>query len=302
MKKVLFLTTFLLVCLTVTTFAQTSKDARAARREALKKERQERKALEAQQDTVAYLKAVEALKAGSFVLEADFVTFPNGITRYVSSNTNYIQVDNGEGIVQTAFTNFTYSPGPNGLGGVTVEGNISGLQMKSDKDGNYYYSYTIQGMAISATVFITLTGGTNQANVSISPNFNGNNMTMTGRLLPLDESDVFQGTTWSVGKKKRMKHIVMFHSLSILLHLLYQFLDFHEQADTSLHLGILVTDIGLVEKHVDGFRQIGCKCTAIYLHGCWHFVTIGFEPVSQFIYFFYGMCTFLFHVVYIIIG
>ena len=196
MKKVLFLTTFLLVCLTVTTFAQTSKEARAARREALKKERQERKALEAQQDTVAYLKAVEALKAGSFVLEADFVTFPNGITRYVSSNTNYIQVDNGEGIVQTAFTNFTYSPGPNGLGGVTVEGNISGLQMKSDKDGNYYYSYTLQGMAISATVFITLTGGTNQANVSISPNFNGNNMTMTGRLLPLDESDVFQGTTW----------------------------------------------------------------------------------------------------------
>ena len=196
MKKVLFLTTFLLVCLSVTTFAQTSKEARAARREALKKERQERKALEAQQDTVAYLKAVEALKAGSFVLEADFVTFPNGITRYVSSNTNYIQVDNGEGIVQTAFTNFAYNPGPNGLGGVTVEGNISGLQMKSDKDGNYYYSYTIQGMAISATIFITLTGGTNQANVSISPNFNDNNMTMTGRLLPLDESDVFQGTTW----------------------------------------------------------------------------------------------------------
>lgn len=196
MKKVLFLTTFLLVCLSVTTFAQTSKEARAARREALKKERQERKALEAQQDTVAYLKAVEALKAGSFVLEADFVTFPNGITRYVSSNTNYIQVDNGEGIVQTAFTNFAYNPGPNGLGGVTVEGNISGLQMKSDKDGNYYYSYTIQGMAISATIFITLTGGTNQANVSINPNFNGNNMTMTGRLLPLDESDVFQGTTW----------------------------------------------------------------------------------------------------------
>ena len=196
MKKVLFLTTFLLVCLSVTTFAQTNKEARAARREALKKERQERKALEAQQDTVAYLKAVEALKAGSFVLEADFVTFPNGITRYVSSNTNYIQVDNGEGIVQTAFTNFAYNPGPNGLGGVTVEGNISGLQMKSDKDGNYYYSYTIQGMAISATIFITLTGGTNQANVSINPNFNGNNMTMTGRLLPLDESDVFQGTTW----------------------------------------------------------------------------------------------------------
>lgn len=196
MKKVLFLTTMLLFCFTVTTFAQTSKEARAERRAALKKEREARKALEAQQDSVAYLKAIQALKSGSFVLEADNVTFPNGITRYVSSNTNYVQVDNGEGIVQTAFTNFAYNPGPNGLGGVTVQGNISGLKMKEDKDGNYFYSYTIQGIAISAEVFITLTGGTNQASVTVSPNFNNNNMTMTGRLLPLDESDVFQGTTW----------------------------------------------------------------------------------------------------------
>ena len=196
MKKVLFLTTLLLLSFTVTTFAQTSKEARAARREALKKEREARKALEAQQDSLAYFKAVEALKEGAFVLEADNVTFPNGITRYVSSNTNYVQVDNGQGILQTAFTNFAYNPGPNGLGGVTVEGNISGLKMKEDKDGNYYYNYTIQGAAVSATIFITLTGGTNQASVSISPNFNSNNMTMTGRLLPLDESDVFQGTTW----------------------------------------------------------------------------------------------------------
>ena len=196
MKKVLFFTTLLLLSFTATTFAQTSKEARAAKREAIKKEREARKALEAQQDSVAYFKAIEALKAGSFVLEADNVTFPNGITRYVSSNTNYVQVDNGEGIVQTAFSNFAYSPGPNGLGGVTVEGNISGLKMKEDKDGNYYYNYTIQGIAISATVFITLTGGTNQASVNISPNFNSNNMTMTGRLLPIDESDVFQGTTW----------------------------------------------------------------------------------------------------------
>ena len=172
MKKVLFLTTLLLLSFTVTTFAQSSKEARAARREALKKEREERRALEAQQDSVAYLKAIEALKTGSFVLEANNVTFPNGITRYVSSNTNYVQVDNGEGIVQTAFSNFAYT------------------------DGNYFYSYTIQGVAISATVFITLTGGTNQASVNISPNFNNNNMTMTGVLLPLDESDVFQGTTW----------------------------------------------------------------------------------------------------------
>ena len=196
MKKVLFLTTMLLLSFAVTTYAQTGKETRAAKRAAIKKERAARKALEAQQDSIAYFKAVQALKSGSFVLEVDNVTFPSGITRYVSNTTNYVQVDDGEGVVQTAFSNFAYSPGPNGLGGVTVEGVVSGLTMREDKDGNYFYNFSIQGVAISATISITLTGGTNQASVVVSPNFNNNNMTMTGRLLPLDESDVFQGTTW----------------------------------------------------------------------------------------------------------
>ena len=64
MKKVLFLTTLLLLGFSVVTFSQTSKEARAARREALKKERAAHRALEAQQDSIAYIKAVEALKAG----------------------------------------------------------------------------------------------------------------------------------------------------------------------------------------------------------------------------------------------
>ena len=196
MTKVLFLTTMLLLSFAVTTYAQTGKETRAAKRAAIKKERAARKALEAQQDSIAYFKAVQALKSGSFVLEVDNVTFPSGITRYVSNTTNYVQVDDGEGVVQTAFSNFAYSPGPNGLGGVTVEGVVSGLTMREDKDGNYFYNFSIQGVAISATISITLTGGTNQASVVVSPNFNNNNMTMTGRLLPLDESDVFQGTTW----------------------------------------------------------------------------------------------------------
>lgn len=196
MKKGLFLTTMLLLFVTVATFGQTSKEARAARREAMKKERAARKALEAQMDSVAYLKAVQALKEGAFVLEADNVSFPSGIVRYVSSTTNYVQADNGDGIIQTAFTNFAYNPGPNGLGGVTVEGNMSTPEIREDKHGNYFYQYSIQGIAVSATVFITLTGGTNQASVQVNPNFNNNTLTMTGRLLPLSESDVFQGTTW----------------------------------------------------------------------------------------------------------
>ena len=195
MKKVLSLVALLLLCFTVTTHAQISKEDRAARREAIKKERAQREAQEAKQDSVAYLKAIDAIKAGSFVLEADFVGFPSGLSRYVTNTTNYIEVDAGNGVLQTAFSNFSPNPGPNGLGGVTVEGTIGSPKYSEDKHGNIYFNFNIQGIAISATIFITVTGGTNQATATISPNFNNNNMTMTGRLVPIDESYTIEGTT-----------------------------------------------------------------------------------------------------------
>lgn len=193
MKKVLFLIAVLLVGFTTIMNAQSRKQREDAKREAWKQERQQKKALELQQDSVSFYQAIDALKNGSFVLEADNVVFRNGIMRFVSSNTNFVSVNDGNGLVQTAFNNFIYSP--NGIGGVTVKGNVSGVSMNQDKDGNVYYNCSINGIAISATIFITLTGGTNQASVTINPNFSGNTMTMNGYLVPFSQSDVFQGTT-----------------------------------------------------------------------------------------------------------
>lgn len=197
MKKVLLLSTLLLfLCTGIMNAQETRKERREARREAAKKKIEAERALEARQDSIAFEKAMAAMKAGSFVLEADNIMFPNGITRYVTASTNYVQVNEGEGIVQTAFSNFAYSPGPNGLGGVTVQGTVSNPQIQTDKHGNVFYNFSISGIAISATISITLTGGTNEASAYISPNFNSNNITMTGHIVPYEESVVFQGMTW----------------------------------------------------------------------------------------------------------
>ncbi len=197
MKKVLFLAALMLISLSgVMNAQQTRKQKEEAKREAWKKERAERKALEAQQDSIAFQKAVKALEDGAFVLEANNVMFRNGLTRFVSSGTNYVDMKNGESIVQTAFSNFSYNWSPNGLGGVTVEGNARDISIRQDKYGNVYYNYNINGIAISATIAITLTGGTNQASVTINPNFSGNTLRMNGYLVPYNESTVFQGTTW----------------------------------------------------------------------------------------------------------
>jgi hypothetical protein len=174
--------------------AQTRKEREEEKRAAWRKERAERRAEEAQQDSVAFVKAVQALQEGCFVVEADNVILPNGVMRFVSSSTNFVSACQGEGTIQTAFNGWQFSS-PNGLGGVTVEGSTGNASMRTDKDGNVFYSYAINGVGISATVFLTLTQGTNQTSVTINPNFSGQNLTMNGYLVPQDESDVFQGNS-----------------------------------------------------------------------------------------------------------
>lgn len=194
MKRILFMAALLsLLCSEVVMAQMTRQERREAWKEARAQRRAEQKALEEVQDSVAFIKAVEALKAGNWVLEADNVVFRNGMLRFVSSNTNYVAIQNGEGTVQTAFNNFVYSP--NGLGGVTVQGQVSDKEIRQDKDGNIFMNFSIFGGAISATLNLTLTGGTNEASVYISPNFNGNTLTMNGNLVPYDEATVFEGTT-----------------------------------------------------------------------------------------------------------
>lgn len=191
MKKIVYLS--LLACmLSVVSYAQSQRSERekAWRMERLRK-RAEARAIEQHQDSVAYRAALTALKEGSWVLEANNLNFANGVMRFVSPSTNYIGCDNGEGTIQTAYANFTYSP--NGLGGVTVQGDVLGGGLSVDRDGNAYYTFSIQGSAVSATVAVTLTGGTNQASAVVTPNFTGQSMTFDGYLVPYSQSTVFQG-------------------------------------------------------------------------------------------------------------
>lgn len=192
MRKTSYLILFVCMMFSAFSYAQSGRTGReqAWRMERLR-QREEARVTEQHQDSIAYQAALSALKEGSWVLEANNINFFNGITRFVSSSTNYISCDDGEGTIQTAYANFAYSP--NGLGGVTVQGYISGTNMSQDKDGNVYYNFTIQGSAVSATVNLTLTAGTNQASATINPNYWGRSITFDGYLVPFSQSTIFQG-------------------------------------------------------------------------------------------------------------
>lgn len=153
--------------------------------------KEEKKALQEKIDSIQHAEAVEAVNAKKFTLEADQVVFKYGQTAYVTSNTNFVSVDGEDAVVQVAFN--IPAAGPNGLVGVTVDGKVSSYEMRTDKKGTLYLSMNVMGTGISARLDISMPKGTNNATVTITPNFNSNRLTLNGVILPAFKSSVFKG-------------------------------------------------------------------------------------------------------------
>lgn len=174
------------------------KMTRKEKEAAWRAERLKKRALEEQRevrnDSIEYAQALVAVRNGSWALEASNVTFNNGVTRFVTPSTNFISVNNGNAVLQTAFDN-TNIYSPNGLGGITLEGRVADESMEMDKDGNLYYSYSILGAQISASVVVVITARSNQATATIDPNFSSSQMTFSGYIYPYVNSGIIEGTS-----------------------------------------------------------------------------------------------------------
>lgn len=174
------------------------KMTRKEKEAAWRAERLKKRALEEQReirnDSIEYAQALVAVRNGSWALEASNVTFNNGVTRFVTPSINFISVNNGNAVLQTAFDN-TNIYSPNGLGGITLEGRVADESMKMDKDGNLYYSYSILGAQISASVVVVITARSNQATATIDPNFSSSQMTFSGYIYPYVNSGIIEGTS-----------------------------------------------------------------------------------------------------------
>jgi hypothetical protein len=153
----------------------------------------DRREIDALTDSIAGVQAAAALQNSDFVLEADQVTFKSGATVFVNSSTNFISVKGNRAVVQISPSNF--SSGPNGVGGVTVDGIVSGMRNTVDKKGGRTVSFNVNGIGISAMIEIYITPGTNSASATIYPNFNSNTVWINGDIVPYENSNVFEGNS-----------------------------------------------------------------------------------------------------------
>lgn len=156
-------------------------------------EREEQKRTEEVQDSILFVEAVKSLEKLDFVVEADKLIFKHGETAYVTLNTNFFSLSDDQAVVQIAPFN---SGGPNGVGGITLEGRASNIKMKTDKKGNISFSMSVIGNSISANVSLSLPQGSHRATVTVNPNFSSNRITFSGYLIPKECSTVFQGTSF----------------------------------------------------------------------------------------------------------
>ena len=182
------------------TFAQDSATKKKQRMDAWHKDMAEFRArsahdreMQALADSLASVQARAALKNQDFVFEADNVTFRSGNTVFVNSTTNFISVKGNRAVVQISPSNF--ASGPNGVGGVTVDGMISDQRVTTDKKGRITYSMNVMGIGINAQVEIYMFPGSNNASATVYPNFNSNTVWLQGTIVPYENSNVFEGTS-----------------------------------------------------------------------------------------------------------
>lgn len=144
-------------------------------------------------DSLASIQAIAAMRNQDFVLQIDNVTFNNGNTVYVNSNINFLSVKGDRAVVQISPSNF--APGPNGLGGVTVDGIISGYQIMTDKKGRVNLTYNVSGIGLNAQIEVYIVPGSSSAQATVYPNFNSNTLWISGTVVPYENADVMEGSS-----------------------------------------------------------------------------------------------------------
>ena len=144
-------------------------------------------------DTLTWMQAQQAVNDSSFVVEADAVTFKYGTRVQVNSTTNFVSMDGDRAVIQVS-PSYAYG-GPNGVGGITVEGFVSDVRKTYDKKGRMLFSMNVTGRGVNATVSISMYPGSNRVLVDVSPTFNSNNVRTEGTLIPYRHSRVFEGTS-----------------------------------------------------------------------------------------------------------
>lgn len=136
---------------------------------------------------------VERMVTGQkFVLEADYLSDQTGSRIPVQAMINFVRIDSLTGTVQFGSA---LNIGYNGVGGQTIDGRVQAY--KYDRTGKQKTSFTVRMNFSSSVGLYDITLMVNpdgNTDASIRGNWGGT-LNYHGRLVPLNESRVYKGST-----------------------------------------------------------------------------------------------------------
>jgi hypothetical protein len=183
MKRVFIVMLAAMVALPVFTQELSKQEQKKLQKE-LKKEQK----AEEQAQTARVVSAMA--EYGKFVLEANMLKDKRGNSINVSSNLNFVAVDSLTGVIQVGSNSYI---GRNGVGGVTVEGQVSDYKyIKNEKNGTYTISYYLRTPVGSYDVRISAYPDS-RANADVSSTTWGDKLSYSGFLVPPGISRVYKG-------------------------------------------------------------------------------------------------------------
>ena len=191
MKKLIL--TLVIFLLGTITYAQeeameqaekSKKELRAEKKAAKKVERQAA-------DAEALVKSNALLASKQWVLEATRVYNKSGRSFNLDPNINFVSIQEKDGVVQLSFTGLV---GWNGVGGITLEGNVTRYEFKEPRKEGIGASVKAFMMTAprSVDIDIRISSG-NFADATIRSNTTSGRIRFTGTLVHPSESSVYKG-------------------------------------------------------------------------------------------------------------
>ena len=162
----------------------------AIAQEEKKLSRKERKELKKKEQLELKKALVMLLHTKAWVIEAHTVFDRYNQSYQLNPSINFVGVKDDEGALQLGFNGLI---GWNGVGGVTVDGNVTRYEINEGKENSSpSVNLRFQGRGVgSATINITVnTAG--QATARVNGDF-GDRITFSGIIKPLAESSVYKG-------------------------------------------------------------------------------------------------------------
>jgi hypothetical protein len=183
MKKTIGIICIALLTLPAFTQELSNREQRKLAKE-MKKEQQAKELTE----TAAVVDAM--VSQHRFVLEANSLRNKQGASLQVTSALNFVASDSLSGVLQIGDD---AGIGPNGVGGVTVEGSISDYKYtQNERNGTYTISYILRTPV--GTYDVRMTAFPNaRAEATISNATWGGRITYSGTLIPPGLSRVYKG-------------------------------------------------------------------------------------------------------------